>query len=493
MHIVHVAAELDPFFRSGGLGVVAAALPRAQKELGYNVAIVAPYYEAIISKTLKRDFKIERIGEAAVEIKNGSPETSFVEHAEFYRGVYDNGVPVYFIGHKKFFAKRKTIYGKKKENARFYFFDVAVLALLKFIDLRPDIIHCHDWHAGLIPYLLKNKFKNDPFWEKTASVYTIHNLAYQLGRDWWKVLSAQRDEGHNALPPYTSPKIETINFAKRGILYADVINTVSETYREEIFTKDFGEDLHRILKNREKIVYGIVNGIDYDAFNPLSDPGLVQHYSDKSIDRRGANKDWLQKHFGFEINSAVPVICMTSRVVEQKGYHLLVEVMHHLMDQGIQFIIMGNGQKEIVQQFEKIAEKYPKNLRVLPFDSKYETSLYAGSDMLLLPSRFEPCGINQMIALRYGCIPIVHHIGGLVDTIKDYDARKNTGNGFVFKKFTSDALLYAVARAIETFKHKESWVALIRSGMTEANSWRIPAQNYTALYKTAIKLHKKHA
>ena len=494
LKIVHAVAELDPFFRSGGLGIVAAALPDAQKELGYDVSIVVPFYNALVSKSQRKEFTIERIGSATVELKNGTPDTTLVEPVTFYRGISAGGVPIYFIAHSKFFEKQKALYGNKRENARFYFFNFAVLALLKYLNHQPDIIHSHDWHAGLIPALIKAKRKTDAFWEKTACVYTIHNMAYQLGRDWWKVPARLRDHGHTALPSFDNNReVERINFAKRAILSADVINTVSETYREEILTKDFGEDLHRILKNREDIVFGIVNGIDYDKYNPLSDPGLARNYNDASIDQKPANKAWLQRHLKLTVDPDIPLVCMTSRIVEQKGYRLIIDIIETLLRQDIECVIMGDGNKELFQFFQKIERKHQKHFRIIPFDAKYETSLYAGSDIILLPSRFEPCGINQMIALRYGCIPVAHHIGGFVDTIRDYDSRSGEGNGFVFTVFDSHDLLLAAARAIETYKQKDVWTALIRSGMNEANSWRIPAQNYIELYKTARRLRAKNA
>jgi starch synthase len=471
-----------------------AALSRAQKELGREVIVVAPFYEALITKAHQKDFKIEHLGSIPVELNNGAPENIYSEQADLYRGRFEDGVTFYFVGNKKFFGRSKQLYGRSRENARFYFFNFAALALLKHLALRPSVLHCHDWHAGLIPLLLKSKLRGDSFWSNTATVYTIHNLSYQFGHDWRKVSPRFRDDGHGSLPPFGSIReVERINFAKRGILNADIVNTVSETYREEILTKDFGEDLHRILKNREKIVFGIVNGIDFDSYNPLSDPGLFQHYSDKSVERRIVNKEWLQRHYKLKVRAETPLICMTSRVVEQKGYLLVGEIIEHLLRQDIEVIVMGDGDRDIIQFFEKIQRRYPKHFRVTPYDRTYETSLYAGADFVLLPSRFEPCGINQLIALRYGCIPIVHHIGGFVDTVEDYDPHSGRGNGFVFERYDAHNLLFAVARAVETYKHKEIWSDLIRSGMQEANSWRLPAQRYLELYKTAQRLHRRHA
>ena len=486
---MHAAGEVDPFFRSGGLGIVVPALAHAERELGHTVAIVAPYYAALIPKKLKKQFKIELIGSTDLEFKNGEPDST-IEPVEFYKCVLEDGVVMYFVSHKRFFLRQKSLYGRRNDNARFYLFDAAVLALLRTLEQAPDILHCHDWHTGLIPFLLRTKFKSDAFWDATTTVFTIHNLTFQFGHDWSR---APRDEGYSALPlPGNSKKMEVINFAKRAILNADIINTVSETYREEILAKDFGEELHRILKNRQKRVFGIINGIDYEAYNPLTDPGIRKHYSDKSIERKAANKKWLQKHFKLAVEAETPLVVMTSRIAEQKGYALLKQSIEPLLSHGTQFIIMGNGDKEFIEFFERVAAQHPKSFVIVPFQAKYETALYAGGDLLLLPSRFEPCGINQMIALRYGCIPVGHHIGGLVDTIHDYDPRTKEGNGFVFKKYDSESLTLAVARAVENFKHHDSWHELIVTGMQEANSWRLPAQSYIGLYQKGIQLHKKY-
>jgi len=491
LKIVHVVAEINPFFRSGGLGIVVPSLANAQRDLGHEVAIVAPYYGSLIPKSLKRQLQLKLVGTENIEFKNGG-ESGVIEPVEFYKSIQDNGVVLYFISHKKFFLRQKSIYGRRNDNARFYLFDLAVLTLLQKINQQPDILHCHDWHAGLIPFFLRTRFKNVLFWDNVTTVFTIHNLAYQFGHNWIHVDSLRRDDGRTALPlPSDTKKMEVVNFSKRAILNADIINTVSETYREEILTRDFGEELHRILKGRQKILFGIINGIDYQEYNPLTDQGIRQHYSDKSIERKTANKSWLQKHFKFDVNPNIPVVVMTSRIVEQKGYHLLKDAIESLLTHDIQFIIMGDGNKEIIDFFKQVQTKHPTSFVITPFEQKYETSTYAGGDLFLLPSRFEPCGINQMIALRYGCIPVVHHIGGLVDTIRDYDPRTGEGNGFVFKKYNPESMVVAVARAVENFKHQDSWKELILTGMQEANSWLLPAKTYIDLYYKGIWLHKK--
>lgn len=484
--IAHIASEVEPFSKTGGLANVLGSLPKMHKELGSDVIIITPFYEKVIDL---KDFAFESLGESEfVEVTEG-----VWEEVSYLKVVSDN-IPVYFIQSQKFFGKQyDRMYGFENDNARFMFYNVAALHLLKKIVFKPQIIHCHDWHSGLVPYFLKGRYKKDPFWEGTATLFTIHNLTYQYGHNWWEEAPENRDDGRSSLPPLNDPEhLERVNFAKRAIMNADAINAVSETYREEIMTKDFGQELHRILKNREKIVFGIVNGIDYKEFNPMTDPGLQKHYSEKSVFLKKTNKKWLQRYYKLQVDPEVPLLCMTSRITEQKGFRLLVNVIRLLLKMNVQLIVMGDGDEKIISFLEKIQKEFPKQFIITPFDHKMETMVYAASDIFLLPSRFEPCGINQMIALRYGCIPVVHHIGGLADTIVDYDPRRKTGNGFTFQRYGAVSLLTALVRAIETYKHKRPWKELVISSLREANSWLLPAKKYLDLYETTLKLKKRH-
>lgn len=484
MRIVHISSEIEPFSRSGGLAGVASSLPKAHKQLEHDVVIITPLYNKIIDKK-KYDLKMV-LDKEKIELT----KDVFYE-ANFFKTVLPCGALIYFVENKKLFGKQKYLYKSNNENLKYLFFDLATLHLLKKLKWKPDVLHCHDWHTGLIPYFLKGRFKKDKFWKNVGVLFTIHNLVFQFGHDWWTIETGKKDFGRSILPSANdSKKIERVNFAKRAILNADAINTVSETHKEEIMTKKYGEDLHVILKNREKIVFGIINGIDYSEYNPATDPGLLKRYNYETIENKKINKQKIQKYYNLKEDPDTPLICMTSRITEQKGFKLLEEIMEPLMRLNVQLIIMGNGDKNIINSLDKLKKDNSKKIAVVPFDIKMETSIYAGSDLFLLPSRFEPCGINQMISLRYGCVPIVHHIGGLADTVVNFNPITNKGNGFNFKKYDSYDFFGAIVRALETYKYKDVWKNLIINGMREANSWKIPAQKYIDLYKTTIKLKK---
>lgn len=497
LHIAQIAAEIEPFTKSGGLASVVGSLPRVQKKLGHKVIVITPFYEGATN-----------VGDQALEVvaENVEIETTAGElhKATYLKGrLPDSTVPVYFVVSDKFFGRRESLqgengpklYGTRDDNARFAFFDVAALDLLKRIGSRPDVIHCHDWHTGLIPYFLKWRYRKDPFWHKTSTLFTIHNLVYQLGHDWWLIPEKDRDDGRTQLPPLSEPsRIEKVNFVKRAIANADAINAVSETYRDEILTKDFGEELHRMLRSREEMIFGIVNGIDYNEYNPLTDQGLRARYSHKSLGRRKENKLWIQRKLGMKAKATIPMVVMTSRVTEQKGFALTIPLVPTFMELGVQMVVMGDGDPKMVEELKALQAKFPGQFVYLPFEKELETSLYAGSDFFLLPSRFEPCGINQLIAMRYGCIPIVHHIGGLADTVVDFDAAeesgKGIGNGFTFDSYDERSLLIAFVRALETYKHKEVWKRLVVRALREANSWNIPAKKYLELYRTTMRIRK---
>lgn len=484
LKIVSIASEVHPYSKTGGLGDVTRSLPKALHRLGHEVIIITPFYSKVIDQ---KKFALQQIfSDVKLKIDNKNEIAVSYYRAELLPGLF-----VYFVGNEKYFSRHKRLYGSDHENARFYLLDVAALKLISLLKFKADIIHCHDWHTGLVPYLKQNRFKKSQTLSKAATVYTIHNLVFQLGHNWWEVPAEHKDKGIKALPYFDDKKIEYINFAKRGIIYADVVNTVSETYAEEILRPSFGQDLHRILRNRKNRLFGIVNGIDYKDYNPINDPGLVANYDHKKIQRKKINKKKVQELFGLTPDLEAPVFCTTSRVTFQKGFELIAKITPNLMELGAQLIIIGAGDKEYIKEFLKLAKKYPKQLAVIPSQDtlfQYETLIYAGSDIFLLPSHYEPCGINQMKSFRYGCVPIVRQTGGLNDTVENFEPHNKNSNGFTFKNYDSHDFLIAVTRALETYKHKKIWRDLACRGMKASYSWEIPAKEYIELYQYAIKL-----
>jgi starch synthase len=324
--------------------------------------------------------------------------------------------------------------------------------------------------------------------DDVATIFTIHNLTFQLANGWWNVPPEKKDNGRTSIPGFHDKNLQYTNYAKRGILYADVINTVSTQYAQEIMTKKFGQDLHRILQNRKDRLYGIVNGIDYKDYNPSTDPGLHENYDYHTLHLKTKNKLYLQKIFKLPENPKTPILGMVTRLFEQKGINIILKIIEPLMRMNLQIIIWGGGDKRYEKEFKKIMKKYPDKFAAnLNFSTKHATRVYAGSDIILMPSRFEPCGLTQLEGLRYGAIPIVHEVGGLADTITDYNPRTHRGNGFVFKQYDPMDLLIAITRAVESHKHKEHWIRLVKGAMQQSFSWEIPAKRYVKLFHQAIK------
>jgi starch synthase len=482
LNIVSVAAEVAPFSKAGGVADVARSLPKALRRLGHFVTIVTPLHGSVDREKHKLSLVAENI---AVRIDDTS-----TRYANFWRGELMDGLPVYFIDNVKYFSSHKRVYGSQYQNTRYLFFNLAVFKLLSFLRVSPDILHCHDWQTGCIPQFLAQRFRKNPLFTNTRSVYTIHNLTFQFGKDWWTIPQEKKDNGRRPLPDFNNKKaIENINFAKRAILYADIVNTVSETYAKEILTHEFGQDLHRILQNRRDRFFGIINGIDYFDYNPATDPGLYRHYDADSLNLKLKNKRFLQRELGLPEDEHIPVIAMAGRITEQKGYDLLMDVIEPLVRLDLQLVVMGAGQSVYESFIRKTVRRHPKKAAAhLKFDTQNVTRVYAGSDMFLMPSRYEPCGLGQLLSLRYGSVPIVHAVGGLTDTISDYNPKTENGLGFVFKTYDSRDMLVALVRALETFKDERRWLRLVQKGMRQSYSWEIPARKYVTLYKKSLTI-----
>ncbi len=481
LRIVLASAEIDPFSKAGGLGDVAHALPKHLQYLGHEPLVVTPYYQFIDGQNLKK----ELVGETTVRLGKTSYSVKFLKTTL----TPVSPVPVYFVYQEELFSKRPKIYGYDDDARRFAFFNFAVIALLEHLQLSPDIVHSHDWHAGLLPNLLRTTYAKHDLFRATSTVFTIHNLHFQMHEPWFRIPVTKRDRGRGA-PPTDDGRLERVNFTLRGIKHADVVNTVSERYAQEILTKQFGEGLDAVLRRRRDRVFGIINGIDYTIFNPSFDEYLDAHYDWNSLDKKLVNKLALQKSLGLPSSPTIPLIGITHRLSEQKGFNLIMEILPTLLRRDVQFVVVGEGDKGYMRYFRHVAKKYPSKVGLhLKFSIAMASKVYAGSDMFLMPSRFEPCGVSQLISLRYGSIPIVHKTGGLSDTIQDFDPRTGEGTGFVFYDYTGIDLLMAITRAIETYQYPKTWEHLTWQAMRQSFSWSLPARKYADLYSKAVHFH----
>lgn len=478
LKIVQLTSEISPFSKTGGLADVLHSLPKKLAQMPHRVekvVIITPYYGFI----RKKDFPRETVAKN-ISLEIAGQEFSFTAKKTNLKTNLD----VYFICNDKLFGGQK-LYGYENDGLRFYFFNKAALKLLAVINFCPDIIHCHDWQTGLSPNFLK--IEKMPFFNNSVSVFTIHNLAFQGPRDWWKVQPEKQDDGKN-LPPENLKKMNFINFTKRAILHADVINTVSERYAKEILTPKFGQGLEKALNRRKKDLYGIINGIDYAVFNPAFDDNIYIKYDWNKLRKKRLNKLALQREVGLEESADTPLLGVVNRLTEQKGFDLIIQTFHHLIKLKLQLVVMGSGEKNYIDFFKKMAKKYPQKISfITPFEETWASKVNAGSDIFLLPSRYEPCGISQLISLRYGSIPVVHETGGLAETITDFNPLTNQGNGFTFPTYTKEDFLVALARALENYKYPKVWEYLTWRAMKESFSWKLPAKKYLALYRIALK------
>jgi len=420
------------------------------------------------------------------------------ELVSVFESVVD-GVPAYLVGNDKYFG-REEVYGYDDDGERFVFFCRAALEMLQKLDWQPDVIHCNDWHTGIVPNWLKTIYKNDPFLAHTATAFTIHNLAYQ--GVFGPQLLRFADLAHYGLiyHPTDEGLSRVVILMARGILFADVINAVSARYAQEIITPEYGERLDPILARRQDRLFGILNGLDYEVWNPATDPDISVNYDIASLDQRIENKLALQRETGLPQNPDIPLVGMISRLADQKGFDILAEASEQLrsgnglMEMDLQFVLLGTGEERYHRIFANVAKKYQGQAAVfLKFDGALARRIYAGSDAFLMPSRFEPCGLGQLIAMRYGSVPIVRSTGGLADTVQDYDPATGQGNGFAFSEYSEEALLAAVKRAVETYRVKDAWRTLMERGMRADFSWQASARKYAELYHKAVKFKQNES
>ncbi len=475
MEILFVASEVAPWSKTGGLGDVASALPRALAARGHTVSVVSPRYYAVDVR--QPGFEPMH---RAVRLR-GEPTTLWAHRA--------GGVAFYFVEHDRYFGSRRGIYGDARgdyeDNAeRFAYLSRAALAMPAALRLRPRIVHANDWQAGLVPFLFRREHREDPTLARSRTVFTIHNLAYQgifpkaavpaLGLPW-SAFRFEAMEFHDHL-----------SFMKAGLTFADALTTVSPTYAREILTPEGGAGLDAVLRHRARDLTGILNGIDVDEWDPSRDPDLPAVYSAKDLSGKAADKAALQRELHLPVLPEVPLIGMVGRLAEQKGIDLVAAVLSRLATQDVQLAVLGSGSRALESVFVRASCDHPRRIAArIGFDEGLAHRIEAGADIFLMPSRFEPCGLNQMYSLRYGTVPVVHAVGGLEDTVEDSDG-KDRGTGFKFGEYHPRALWGALTRALEVYRDRAAWLGLVRRGMAQDNSWDRSAARYEQLYRKLV-------
>jgi starch synthase len=479
MKILFASPEAVPFAKTGGLADVAGTLPKVLAQMGHEVNLILPKYRGIDG----RRFPASSAGmvlKVPVSQKVISGEVYALDMAPHFRAL---------LVRKDAYYDRDHLYGSPsgdyEDNAeRFIFFCRAALEAAR--SLRPDIIHSHDWQSGLVPVYLKTLYAADPLLARVPSVFTIHNIAYQ-GLFWHYDLPLT-NLGWELFTPQALEFYGKLNFLKGGIVFADAVTTVSRKYMEEIQSAEFGAGLEGVLRDRRADLYGILNGVDYDDWSPARDSWIRTPYDAGRLAGKKECKRDLQEAFGLPGDGKIPVIGIISRLVEQKGFDLIAAAMDELLLEGVQLAVLGSGEEKYQTLLKSLAQKNPGRIGLkIGFDNPLAHKIEAGADMFLMPSRFEPCGLNQIYSLKYGTVPIVRAVGGLDDTIEDYRPETGLGTGFKFKEYTSARMMEAVRRALEVYRERPAWEKLMIRGMAADFSWDRSARAYADLYRDLLR------
>jgi starch synthase len=477
MHIAFAASECVPFSKTGGLADVVGALPRALAAAGHQVSVYLPRYRQT------------KLSDAQTVVR--SITVPFDDHYRFcsvVTGGSHSGVRFYFVEYPPFFD-RDALYGTSSgdypDNAeRFALFSRAVLEASKILGV-PNVFHCHDWQSALIPVLLRSQYAEDPAFQDVATVFTIHNMGYQglFSPDILPLLTLPWDL-------FTMSKMEffgNVNFLKGALVHSDFITTVSRKYSQEIQTTEFGFGLEGVLRDRAATVAGILNGVDYDEWSPQADKFITAKYSPQDLSGKAKCKQDLLATFGVaNADLRLPVIGIVSRFAAQKGFDLIAQIMDRLAREEMIVVALGNGDKQYEEMFARLQKQFPQKIAIkIAYDNAVAHKIEAGSDMFLMPSKYEPCGLNQIYSLKYGTVPIVRATGGLDDTIEPWDARTSKGTGFKFTDYSGESLLLTIKEALRAFRDQTSWQALMRNGMNKDFSWNASAKEYVRVYEKA--------
>jgi starch synthase len=479
--VLFAVSECGPFAKSGGLADVAGSLPKELMNLGTDVRVILPKYGTIAESYKNEMIKVKEF-------------TVPIGWRNQYCGIEElthQGITFYFVDNEYYF-KRDRLYGYFDDGERFAYFDRAVLEALAQLNFFPDVLHCHDWHTAMIPFLLRTEYYKRKGYGQMRTVFTIHNLQFQgifpkeiLG----ELLGVDQGSFHQ-------DKLEffgNINFMKGGLVAADEITTVSPTYKEEIQTVEYGEKLDGLLRKRQDDLVGILNGIDEDFYNPATDPLIYQTFTANDPGKKALNKREIQKRFGLPECEGTPLLVMVSRLTKQKGLELVKCVLREILQEDLQVIVLGTGDHEYEEHLRHVARIYPEKLKVYTgFNEELAHKLYAAADLFLMPSQFEPCGLGQLIAMKYGAIPIVRETGGLNDTVHAWNEFTGEGNGFSFRNFNAHDMLFTIQRAISFYHDPIVWGSIVKQAMAMDYSWAQSAHKYNQLYRELTARSETH-
>ena len=477
-NVLFVSSEAVPFIKTGGLADVAGSLPKYFDKEHYDVRVMLPKYLCIPEKWRSQ---MKYVTHLYMDLAWRSQYVGVLEME--YAGVH-----YYFIDNEFYFAGPKP-YGYIHEDIeKFAFFSKAALSAMPLLGFKPDIVHCHDWQTGLVPVYMKERFHDGEFFRDMKSIMTIHNLKFQGIWDLKKVKDI------TGLPPYffTSDKLEAYgdaNYLKGGIVYADAVTTVSDSYAEEIKTPFYGEHLDGLMRARSNCLTGIVNGIDYEEFNPATDTRIVSNYNQKTFRKeKPKNKKALQQELGLEVNDKKFMIGIVSRLTDQKGLDLIAYMMDQICAEDVQLVILGTGESQYENMFRHFAWKYPDRVSAnIYYSEDMSHKIYASCDAFLMPSLFEPCGLSQLMSLRYGTVPIVRETGGLKDTVEPYNEYESTGTGFSFANYNAHEMMNTINYAKHVFyNNKREWNKIVDRGMLKDFSWTSSAKKYQKLYDNLL-------
>ncbi len=486
MKITFAASEVFPFAKAGGLADVAGSLPKDISGLGHEVKVFMPKYNFIDEN--KYDLKYcWDIGEIPVRVY-GVLRFIHLHQAK----LPDSNVEINFIDCPHYFFRGQIYTNDRDEDERFILFSKGVVEVLQRLQWAPDVIHCNDWQTGLLPLFVKDNYRWDRMFDRTSFLFTIHNIGYQ-GIFSPRALFAAEISERLFYPGGPVEMFGNMNFMKAGILFSEIINTVSPTYAKEIITPEYGAGLENILQSRQDDLYGILNGVDYETWDPSNDKLIPFRYNRDYLSGKTKNKKYLLERFKINFDEDIPLIGIISRLVSQKGFDIVMEVLHQLMNLEAKWVILGSGEDKYEQMFNSISHNFPDKAAVyIGYNNEISHLVEAAADIFLMPSLYEPCGLNQIYSLRYGTVPVVRKTGGLNDTVLDWHENKlageENGTGFTFDDYTGHALYSAVIRAIDTFHEKNVWKRIQLNGMGKTYSWLNAAKSYIDLYHKAQQM-----